>query len=553
MADIVTKEQAISDAKDEMFASLSFYINQIVLVNNDTKNNFITASRSIDAIDDGLISLDLEDIAEKEKRKAAEKRIERYKEREFIMEQKPAPAMTGSVIDSETQKKGAIDFAKIAGLVGLLLIPQIRESILAVLDGIIRSVVGGEENIKKLKIAVGLIAGTLALLWSRGKIANIFNALYQIVNLALVTASAIGLIQDTADELELERKRLRKERESFEKEKSKAKKTGKAKAVVGAGAGAAAGKAVGEAAEVIAGPETQEIEVELPDRGEKKEEKKKQEAKKEETKSKYKQAAKKAGSAAKKLLKTIPIVGAVAGAAEVAYDTAGAIREAEETGKPVNVPEIVTDQVIQNATFGIFNLEKAREKVRQLKGEPSPAPATAPAQSTPAPAPAPAPATTGAALPAPAPAPAQAQEQAPIQFSVTVPPPPAAQPEQVPEVMPQLATSLPEAEAVAAQTIKQAVDESGANDIQLVKSETEKQKARREIDFASRMFEMEIEKGLSAIPEIRSIDTGMEVLQATGERALLKEATQTVGMFNLININNTKNIYTPEEDPLFSL
>lgn len=581
MADIVLRDQAISDAKDEMFASLSFYVDQIILTNENTKNNLIASSKAISGIDGELVSLDLEDLAEIERRKAAEKRIERFKEREFIMESKPTAAMTsisGSVIDVQTQKRGAIDFAKIAGIVGLMLIPQIRETVLAVLDEIIRGFVGSEDTIKKFKVAIGLIAGTLALFWSRAKIANIFNALYQIVNLALVTASAVGLIQDTADQLELERARLKKDRAAFEKEKANAKKTGKGKIVAGA-AGAAAGKAVGDVAQESASlPTTEkEIEVELPDRGDKKKEKEKQpEQKKEESKSKLKKAAGAAGSTAKKLLKTVPIIGAVAGAAEVAYDTAGAIREAEETGKPVDVPEIVTDQIIQNVTFGIFNLESAREKIKELKGDPTaksavraqtpsgglaPAPAVTPAPSAPPEAskeslPSPATTTVPAIQSSAAPISVQPSEEvAPlnVQISVTAPPPQTvSEPVLVVEKKPQVSASLPEAEAVAAQTVKQAVDASGVNDVKVTKSEADKLKAQREVEFTSKMFAMEVEKGLKAIPEIRSIDTGGEILKASGERMLLKEALDVVGKLNIININNTKNIYAPEEEPIWN-
>ena len=581
MADIVLRDQAISDAKDEMFASLSFYVDQIILTNENTKNNLIASSKAVSGIDGELVSLDLEDLAEVERRKAAEKRIERFKEREFIMESKPTAAMTsigGPVIDAQTQKRGAIDFAKIAGIVGLMLIPQIRETVLAVLDEIIRGFVGSEDTIKKFKVAIGLITGTLALFWSRAKIANIFNALYQIVNLALVTASAVGLIQDTADQLELERARLKKDRAAFEKEKANAKKTGKGKIVAGA-AGAAAGKAVGDVAQESSNiPTTEkEIEVELPDRGDKKKEKEKQpEQKKEESKSKLKKAAGAAGSTAKKLLKTVPIIGAVAGAAEVAYDTAGAIREAEETGKPVDVPEIVTDQIIQNVTFGIFNLESAREKIRELKGDPTaksavraqtpsgglaPAPTVAPTPSAPPEAskeslPSPATTTVPVIQSSAAPISVQpSQEVAPlnVQISVTAPPPQAvSEPVLVVEKKPQVSASLPEAEAVAAQTVKQAVDASGVNDVKVTKSEAEKLKAQREVEFTSKMFAMEVEKGLKAIPEIRSIDTGGEILKASGERMLLKEALDVVSKLNIININNTKNIYAPEEEPIWN-
>ncbi len=579
MADIVLRDQAISDAKNEMFASLSFYVNQIILTNENTKNNLIASSKAISGIDGELVSLDLEDLAEVERRKAAEKRIERFKEREFIMESKPTAAMTsigGPVIDAQTQKRGAIDFAKIAGLVGLLLIPQVREAILAVLDGIIRSVVGGEDAIKKFKIAAGLIAGTLALFWSRAKIANIFNALYQVVNLALVTATALGLIQDTADELDNERRRLKKDREAFEKDKANAKKTGKGKIVAGA-AGAAAGKAVGDVAQESSNiPTTEkEIEVELPDRGDKKKEKEKEkqpEQKKEESKSKLKKAAGAAGSTAKKLLKTVPIIGAVAGAAEVAYDTAGAIREAEETGKPVDVPEIVTDQIIQNVTFGIFNLESAREKIRELKGDPTaksavraqtpsgglaPAPTVAPTPSAPPEASKeslPSPATTTVPVIQSSAAPISVQpseEVAPlnVQVSVTAPPPKAvSEPVLVVEKKPQVSASLPEAEAVAAQTVKQAVDASGVNDVKVTKSEAEKLKAQREVEFTSKMFALEIEKGLSVMPEIKGVDSGSQILRASGERAILKEAYDVLSRLNIVNINNTKNIFAPEEE-----
>ena len=601
MADIVLRDQAISDAKDEMFASLSFYVDQIILTNENTKNNLIASSKAVSGIDGELVSLDLEDLAEVERRKAAEKRIERFKEREFIMESKPTAAMTsigGPVIDAQTQKRGAIDFAKIAGLVGLLLIPQVREAILAVLDGIIRSVVGGEDAIKKFKIAAGLIAGTLALFWSRAKIANIFNALYQVVNLALVTATALGLIQDTADELDNERRRLKKDREAFEKEKANAKKTGKGKIVAGA-AGVAAGKAVGDVAQESSNiPTTEkEIEVELPDRGDKKKEKEKEkqpEQKKEESKSKLKKAAGAAGSTAKKLLKTVPIIGAVAGAAEVAYDTAGAIREAEETGKPVDVPEIVTDQIIQNVTFGIFNLESAREKIKELKGDPTaksavraqtpssglaPAPTVAPTPSAPPEASKeslPSPATTTVpviqssaappeaskeSLPSPAATVIQSsaapisvqpsEEVAPlnVQVSVTAPPPKAvSEPVLVVEKKPQVSASLPKAEAVAAQTVKQAVDASGVNDVKVTKSEAEKLKAQREVEFTSKMFALEIEKGLSVMPEIKGVDSGSQILKASGERAILKEAYDVLSRLNIVNINNTKNIFAPEEE-----
>ena len=579
MADIVLRDQAISDAKNEMFASLSFYVNQIILTNENTKNNLIASSKAISGIDGELVSLDLEDLAEVERRKAAEKRIERFKEREFIMESKPTAAMTsigGPVIDAQTQKRGAIDFAKIAGLVGLLLIPQVREAILAVLDGIIRSVVGGEDAIKKFKIAAGLIAGTLALFWSRAKIANIFNALYQVVNLALVTATALGLIQDTADELDNERRRLKKDREAFEKEKANAKKTGKGKIVAGA-AGAAAGKAVGDVAQESSNiPTTEkEIEVELPDRGDKKKEKEKEkqpEQKKEESKSKLKKAAGAAGSTAKKLLKTVPIIGAVAGAAEVAYDTAGAIREAEETGKPVDVPEIVTDQIIQNVTFGIFNLESAREKIKELKGDPTaksavraqtpssglaPAPTVAPTPSAPPEASKeslPSPATTTVPVIQSSAAPISVQpseEVAPlnVQVSVTAPPPKAvSEPVLVVEKKPQVSASLPKAEAVAAQTVKQAVDASGVNDVKVTKSEAEKLKAQREVEFTSKMFALEIEKGLSVMPEIKGVDSGSQILRASGERAILKETYDVLSRLNIVNINNTKNIFAPEEE-----
>ena len=579
MADIVLRDQAISDAKNEMFASLSFYVNQIILTNENTKNNLIASSKAVSGIDGELVSLDLEDLAEVERRKAAEKRIERFKEREFIMESKPTAAMTsigGPVIDAQTQKRGAIDFAKIAGLVGLLLIPQVREAILAVLDGIIRSVVGGEDAIKKFKIAAGLIAGTLALFWSRAKIANIFNALYQVVNLALVTATALGLIQDTADELDNERRRLKKDREAFEKEKANAKKTGKGKIVAGA-AGVAAGKAVGNVAlESSNIPTTEkEIEVELPDRGDKKKEKEKEkqpEQKKEESKSKLKKAAGAAGSTAKKLLKTVPIIGAVAGAAEVAYDTAGAIREAEETGKPVDVPEIVTDQIIQNVTFGIFNLESAREKIKELKGDPTaksavraqtpssglaPAPAVAPTPSAPPEASKeslPSPATTTVPVIQSSAAPISVQpseEVAPlnVQVSVTAPPPKAvSEPVLVVEKKPQVSASLPKAEAVAAQTVKQAVDASGVNDVKVTKSEAEKLKAQREVEFTSKMFALEIEKGLSVMPEIKGVDSGSQILRASGERAILKETYDVLSRLNIVNINNTKNIFAPEEE-----
>ncbi len=577
MADIVLRDQAISDAKNEMFASLSFYVNQIILTNENTKNNLIASSKAISGIDGELVSLDLEDLAEVERRKAAEKRIERFKEREFIMESKPTAAMTsigGPVIDAQTQKRGAIDFAKIAGIVGLMLIPQIRETVLAVLDEIIRGFVGSEDTIKKFKVAIGLIAGTLALFWSRAKIANIFNALYQIVNLALVTASAVGLIQDTADQLELERARLKKDRAAFEKEKADAKKTGKGKIVAGA-AGAAAGKAVGDVAQESSNiPTTEkEIEVELPDRGDKKKEKEKQpEQKKEESKSKLKKAAGAAGSTAKKLLKTVPIIGAVAGAAEVAYDTAGAIREAEETGKPVDVPEIVTDQIIQNVTFGIFNLESAREKIRELKGDPTaksavraqtpsgglaPAPTVAPTPSAPPEASKeslPSPATTTVPVIQSSAAPISVQpseEVAPlnVQVSVTAPPPKAvSEPVLVVEKKPQVSASLPEAEAVAAQTVKQAVDASGVNDVKVTKSEAEKLKAQREVEFTSKMFALEIEKGLSVMPEIKGVDSGSQILRASGERAILKEAYDVLSRLNIVNINNTKNIFAPEEE-----
>ena len=579
MADIVLRDQAISDAKNEMFASLSFYVNQIILTNENTKNNLIASSKAVSGIDGELVSLDLEDLAEVERRKAAEKRIERFKEREFIMESKPTAAMTsigGPVIDAQTQKRGAIDFAKIAGLVGLLLIPQVREAILAVLDGIIRSVVGGEDAIKKFKIAAGLIAGTLALFWSRAKIANIFNALYQVVNLALVTATALGLIQDTADELDNERRRLKKDREAFEKEKANAKKTGKGKIVAGA-AGVAAGKAVGNVAlESSNIPTTEkEIEVELPDRGDKKKEKEKEkqpEQKKEESKSKLKKAAGAAGSTAKKLLKTVPIIGAVAGAAEVAYDTAGAIREAEETGKPVDVPEIVTDQIIQNVTFGIFNLESAREKIKELKGDPTaksavraqtpssglaPAPTVAPTPSAPPEASKeslPSPATTTVPVIQSSAAPISVQpseEVAPlnVQVSVTAPPPKAvSEPVLVVEKKPQVSASLPKAEAVAAQTVKQAVDASGVNDVKVTKSEAEKLKAQREVEFTSKMFALEIEKGLSVMPEIKGVDSGSQILRASGERAILKETYDVLSRLNIVNINNTKNIFAPEEE-----
>ena len=579
MADIVLRDQAISDAKNEMFASLSFYVNQIILTNENTKNNLIASSKAISGINGELVSLDLEDLAEVERRKAAEKRIERFKEREFIMESKPTAAMTsigGPVIDAQTQKRGAIDFAKIAGLVGLLLIPQVREAILAVLDGLIRSVVGGEDAIKKFKIAAGLIAGTLALFWSRAKIANIFNALYQVVNLALVTATALGLIQDTADELDNERRRLKKDREAFEKEKANAKKTGKGKIVAGA-AGVAAGKAVGNVAlESSNIPTTEkEIEVELPDRGDKKKEKEKEkqpEQKKEESKSKLKKAAGAAGSTAKKLLKTVPIIGAVAGAAEVAYDTAGAIREAEETGKPVDVPEIVTDQIIQNVTFGIFNLESAREKIKELKGDPTaksavraqtpssglaPAPTVAPTPSAPPEASKeslPSPATTTVPVIQSSAAPISVQpseEVAPlnVQVSVTAPPPKAvSEPVLVVEKKSQVSASLPKAEAVAAQTVKQAVDASGVNDVKVTKSEAEKLKAQREVEFTSKMFALEIEKGLSVMPEIKGVDSGSQILRASGERAILKEAYDVLSRLNIVNINNTKNIFAPEEE-----
>ena len=550
MVDIINKDAAISDAKNEMFASLSFYISQIIFTNNDTKTNFIASSRAIEGIESELVSLDLEDIAEIEKRKAAQSRIERYKEREFIMEQKPSLAMTGSVIDVETQKKGAIDFAKIAGLIGLMLIPQIRETVLAVLDEILRSVVGGEETIRKFKIAAGVVAGTLALLWSRAKIANIFNALYQVVNLALVSATALGLIQDTADELDNERRKLKRDREAFEKDKSK--KTSKGKVVAGA-AGAVAGKAVGDAVQETAKvpvPE-KEVEVELPDSGEKKKEKEKPpEQKKEESKTKLKRAAGAAGSTAKKLLKTVPIIGAVAGAAEVAYDTAGAIREAEESGKPVNVPEIVTDQVIQNVTLGIFNLESAREKIRQLKGEPAPSPRPAPAAApsagglAPAASSAPAPAPTQ-----PTPSPVSQAEPAPLQITVAASPQQAA-PNVVIDNRPNVSTLAPEAEEVAAQTVKEAIDQTGVNDVKPVRSETEDSKAKREVEFASKMFALEVEKGLSVIPEIRSPDSGSQILKASGERVILKETLDIIGRLNIVNINNTKNIFAPEEEML---
>lgn len=549
MVDIISRDTAISDAKNQMFASLSFYINQIILTNNDTKNSLVNVSKAVDGINSELISLDLEDLSEVEKRKAAERKIERYKEREYIMEAKPSVAMTepyGAVIDSETQKKGALDFAKIAGLVGLLLIPQVREAILAVLDGIIRSVVGGEEAIKKFKIAAGVVAGTLALLWSRAKIANIFNALYQVVNLALVTATALGLIQDTADELDNERRRLKKEREAFEKDKSK--KTGKGKIVAGT-AGAVAGKAVGDVVQESTSipPVEKEIEVDVPDKGEKKKEKEKPpEQKKEESKSKLKKAAGAAGSTAKKLLKTVPIIGAVAGAAEIAYDTAGAIREAEETGKPVDVPEIVTDQIIQNVTFGIFNLESAKEKIRKLKGEPAPIPQPAPASTSNAGGLAPA-ASAPPAPTQPASSPVSQAEPAPVQITVASAPQQVA-PNVVIDNRPNVSTLTPEADEIAAQTVKEAIDRTGANDVRPVRSETEDNKAQREVEFASKMFALEVEKGLSVMPEIRSVDSGSQILRASGERAILKETYDVLSRLNIVNINNTKNIFAPEEE-----
>jgi hypothetical protein len=551
VVDIVNKDIAISDAKKEMFASLSFYINQIIFTNNDTKNSLINVSKAVDSINSELVSLDLEDLSEVEKRKAAERRIDRYKEREYIMEARPSVAMTepySAVIDSQTQKRGAIDFAKIAGLVGLLLIPQVREAILAVLDGIIRSVVGGEDAIKKFKIAAGLIAGTLALFWSRAKIANIFNALYQVVNLALVTATALGLIQDTADELDNERRRLKKDREAFEKDKGK--KTSKGKVVAGA-AGAAAGKAVGDVVQESASipPTEKDIEVDVPDRDEKKKDKEKQpEQKKEESKSKLKKAAGAAGSTAKKLLRTVPIIGAVAGAAEVAYDTAGAIREAEETGKPVDVPEIVTDQIIQNVTFGIFNLESAREKIRKLKGEPAPTPQPAPASTSSAGGLAPAASTPPAPAPTqPTPSPVSQAEPTPVQITVASAPQQVA-PNVVIDNRPNVSTLAPEADEVAAQTVKEAIDRTGANDVRPVRSETEDNKAQREVEFASKMFALEIEKGLSVMPEIRSVDSGSQILRASGERAILKETYDVLSRLNIVNINNTKNIFAPEEE-----
>ena len=75
MADIVLRDQAISDAKNEMFASLSFYVNQIILTNENTKNNLIASSKAISGINGELVSLDLEDLAEVERRKAAERRF----------------------------------------------------------------------------------------------------------------------------------------------------------------------------------------------------------------------------------------------------------------------------------------------------------------------------------------------------------------------------------------------------------------------------------------------------------------------------------------------
>ena len=386
------------------------------------------------------------------------------------------------------------------------------------------------------------------MFWSRAKIANIFNALYQVVNLALVTATALGLIQDTADELDNERRRLKKDREAFEKDKGK--KTSKGKVVAGA-AGAAAGKAVGDVVQESASipPTEKDIEVDVPDRDEKKKDKEKQpEQKKEESKSKLKKAAGAAGSTAKKLLRTVPIIGAVAGAAEVAYDTAGAIREAEETGKPVDVPEIVTDQIIQNVTFGIFNLESAREKIRKLKGEPAPTPQPAPASTSSAGGLAPAASTPPAPAPTqPTPSPVSQAEPTPVQITVASAPQQVA-PNVVIDNRPNVSTLAPEADEVAAQTVKEAIDRTGANDVRPVRSETEDNKAQREVEFASKMFALEIEKGLSVMPEIRSVDSGSQILRASGERAILKETYDVLSRLNIVNINNTKNIFAPEEE-----
>ena len=84
--------------------------------------------------------------------------------------------------------------------------------------------------------------------------------------------------------------------------------------------------------------------------------------------------------------------------------------------------------------------------------------------------------------------------------------------------------------------------------MKVTKSEAEKLKAQREVEFTSKMFALEIEKGLSVMPEIKGVDSGSQILRASGERAILKETYDVLSRLNIVNINNTKNIFAPEEE-----
>jgi len=50
------------------------------------------------------------------------------------------------------------------------------------------------------------------------------------------------------------------------------------------------------------------------------------------------------------------------------------------------------------------------------------------------------------------------------------------------------------------------------------------------------------------MPEIKGVDSGSQILRASGERAILKEAYDVLSRLNIVNINNTKNIFAPEEE-----
>jgi len=517
VAEIQTREQAINAAKDEMFAALSFYVQEINGVLVSTSQNTLKVANMVDGLEANIIGLDLEDKAEAAKRERAAAQQEKYKQKETVMEQRESISAISKGMPAGISLKGeaskiALEIAKIAGVLSIILVPQVREQLLAFLEGFLSSMFKVKEQLELVKKAVLGVAGILGALWTLNKLKNVFDALYNIVNLAVVTATALGFIKTSADDIEDERARLKKDRENFEKEKKK-----------------------------------------LRD---------KKAATREKIKSAKKGARAIAGGVLSKVFKFIPGLGLVLFAVQTAIDSSARITDAEEKDESLNIPEIVADEAIKNATIGFGDLEKTKEFAKKVvqKGREFLRPETkqpkAPEITKPS--------ATAIQPVQPEPAPAAVVQRAPT--STVEPTPPAAAP--APAVLAKAGpiTSIDKDQAV--QNYIQKITDEEVDYVQHLEKKVqqaemiaenavtvaEKQQAEKNVEIARAEYnqyvkqatEVVVPKPESPVIETRSPDTGKAIADSSVLNASIKKSRAKTS--TIFNIDNTVNIFEASKE-----